>query len=141
MMIVADNKDREDPELLIMADDGRGGSVKIPSFLISKSDGKKLENEIHELQKQKDDNSIPPPPKNKDELPTTKEELDLWRRHKEKGRGKRVIISAEIDLATKTDGNVDVDLWYANIYELFNSGWDLVRYAEIQHVFQNRVKI
>lgn len=53
MMVVADNKDMEDPELLIMADDGRGGSVKIPSFLIGKSDGKKLETEIHELQRKK----------------------------------------------------------------------------------------
>jgi len=57
--------------------------------------------------------------------------LRAWRRHKERGRGKKVIISAEIDLATKTAGNVDVDMWYANVYELFNSGWDLVRFAEM----------
>ena len=38
-MVVIDNKEREDPEMLIMADDGRGASVKIPSFLIGYSDG------------------------------------------------------------------------------------------------------
>lgn len=47
-MVVVDNKAREDPELLIMADDGRGGSVKIPSFLIGKADGDRIIEEIHE---------------------------------------------------------------------------------------------
>lgn len=44
-------------------------------------------------------------------------------------------------MATKTSGNVDVDLWYANVYELFNSGWDLVRFAEIQEIFKSKVQI
>lgn len=48
MLVVVDNKSWEDPELLIMADDGRGSSVKIPSFLIGMSDGDKLKKEIHE---------------------------------------------------------------------------------------------
>lgn len=34
--------------MLIMADDGRGRSVKIPSFLIGKEDGQKLITEIHD---------------------------------------------------------------------------------------------
>ena len=34
-----------------------------------------------------------------------------------------------------------VDLWYANVYELFNSGWDLVRFSEIQWLFKDRVQI
>ena len=48
MMVVVDNKSQEDPELLIMADDGRGSSVKIPSFLIGMTDGDTLKKEIHE---------------------------------------------------------------------------------------------
>ena len=52
-----------------------------------------------------------------------------------------MIIQAEIDLATKTKGVVDVDMWYANVYELFNSGWDLARFAEIQEIFKKAVQI
>ena len=48
MMVAVDNKSTEDPELLIMADDGRGSSVKIPSFLIGMADGDRLKKEIHE---------------------------------------------------------------------------------------------
>ena len=95
-------------------------------------------NEIHEEQANKDteegedydeDEEELPPPISPGEAPRTPEELENWRIHKAKGRGRRVIISAEIDLATKSAGNIDVDLWYANLYELFNSGWDLGRYA------------
>jgi hypothetical protein len=38
-VIVVDNKDGEDVERIIMADNGTGGNISIPSFMISKSDG------------------------------------------------------------------------------------------------------
>jgi len=44
---VVDNKEKEDPEFLVMADDGTGSSVNIPTFLIGKSDGSILKEEIH----------------------------------------------------------------------------------------------
>jgi len=44
---VVDNKENEDPEFLVMADDGTGSSVNIPTFLIGKSDGSILKEEIH----------------------------------------------------------------------------------------------
>lgn len=50
-------------------------------------------------------------------------------------------MAADIDLATKTSGVVDVDLWYSNVYELYNSGINFARYAEIQDIFENKVKI
>lgn len=47
-MLVVDNKPLEDPKYLVMADDGSGGSVKIPSMLIGKQDGEKLKTAIHD---------------------------------------------------------------------------------------------
>jgi hypothetical protein len=48
MMIVVDNKLAEDPMSLVMADDGSGGSVIIPSMLIGATDGEHLKTAIHE---------------------------------------------------------------------------------------------
>lgn len=42
MLLVIDNNANEKPENLIMADDGLGSSVYIPSFMIKKSDGEIL---------------------------------------------------------------------------------------------------
>jgi hypothetical protein len=39
--ILVDNSD-EEIENIVMSDDGTGGGIRIPSMLISKSDGKKL---------------------------------------------------------------------------------------------------
>ena len=47
MGIVIDNKRYENPKNLIMADDGSGSSVKIPTFLIAYTDGQKLIKAIH----------------------------------------------------------------------------------------------
>lgn len=44
---MVDNKENEDPEFLVMADDGTGSSVNIPTFLVGKSDGAILKEEIH----------------------------------------------------------------------------------------------
>ena len=40
--IVIDNQENEDPDSLIMSDDGSGAGIRIPSMMISKSDGDKL---------------------------------------------------------------------------------------------------
>ena len=40
--IVIDNKEREDPDSIVMSDDGSGAGIRIPSMLISKKDGDKL---------------------------------------------------------------------------------------------------
>lgn len=42
MLLVIDNNASESPSSLVMADDGMGSSVRIPSFIIKKSDGEKL---------------------------------------------------------------------------------------------------
>jgi len=57
MAIIIDNKEWENPEMLIMADDGAGSSVKIPSFLIGHHDGILLKKAIHhvELDETKED--------------------------------------------------------------------------------------
>ena len=142
--------------MLIMADDGRGGSIKIPSFLISYKDGQYMIDEIHaehkeheERMKDKDsrvDEPIPPPPAiDFDNDEKTAEELNKWeenwKRHKRRGNFKRVIITADIDLASKTDGMVAVDMWYANSYELFNSGWDLNKYSQIGFHMTDKAQI
>ncbi len=43
MAVIADHRE-EHSESLIMADDGSGWSIKIPSFIIRKSDGQKIKN-------------------------------------------------------------------------------------------------
>ena len=119
MMVVVDNVESEDPELLIMADDGRGSAVKIPSFLIGHNDGERLKEAIHE------------------ELEAEEANADGNKRT----WSQKVIVQAEIDLARVTSGVVNVDMWYGNIYELFNSGWDLGRFTEIQQIFEQDVQI
>lgn len=36
-----------------MSDDGQGGSIKIPSFLIGKQDGKKVKETIHQMEEER----------------------------------------------------------------------------------------
>ena len=40
--IVIDNNEVEDVKNIVMSDDGTGAGIRIPSMLISKSDGDKL---------------------------------------------------------------------------------------------------
>lgn len=47
MALIADNKEFEDPEKLLMSDDGTGKSIKIPTFLIAKNDSVKIKETIH----------------------------------------------------------------------------------------------
>lgn len=37
----------------VMSDDGQGHSIKIPSFLIGKEDGKKIKEAIHQVQEER----------------------------------------------------------------------------------------
>ena len=47
-MIVVDNDKLENPDYLVMADDGTGSSVTIPSMLISYNNGLVLKAAIHQ---------------------------------------------------------------------------------------------
>jgi len=94
---------------MIMADDGKGESVYIPTFLISMYDGMRLKETIHK----------------KDKEDETKHQ--------------KVVIQAEIDLISRTKGNLQVDLWYSGAYELMQAGLDLNKYAEMQDIFGERV--
>jgi len=142
MMIVVDNKLAEDPTLLVMADDGQGNSVKIPSMLIGYSDGEKMKSSIH-LQEEKakkhgeeDDESAD---EGHDDESADRGGYRDFKGGHHKGKGKQVIVQAEISLATKTKGKIDVDLWYTGTYEFLQSGWDLGTLAKMQDVFESRI--
>ena len=55
MAIIVDNKQYEKATNLIMADDGTGHAVKIPSFLIGYHDGAILKESIHETEEINED--------------------------------------------------------------------------------------
>ena len=144
MVIVVDNKIMEDPTLLVMADDGSGNSVIIPSMLIGWNDGEELKAAIHEQEDKakkhgnQDDESA-------DEGHDEEENKDGYRdyngaKHKGgKGKGKQVIVQAEITLATKTKGKIDVDLWYTGTYEFLQSGWEMSTLAKMQDIFVSNI--
>jgi len=50
-----------------------------------------------------------------------------------------VIIEAEINLATKTSKDIEVDIWYSSIYELAQTGWDFRHFSLMEDVFQGKV--
>ena len=58
MAIIADNVYGR-PENVIMADDGKGKGIKIPSFLISKDDGRKIKDTIHRIEQREQNRNIP----------------------------------------------------------------------------------
>ena len=137
MMIVIDNVEGEDISYIIMADDGKGSSVNIPSFLISNSDGMKILDAIgeewKEISYEEDFESLP---KEGEEVTTA--EGEQWENDDyfyedevEYKKGQKVIVQAHIDIAEPTSGAVHVDLWYTSIYELFNSGWDFRELAKV----------
>ena len=98
-MVVVDNKKNEDASKLHMADDGKGKSVKIPSFIIGYQDGVILKEAIYK-----------------------KMPADSRRKHN------AVIFEADIDLTTKSRDMVRLDLWYTSIYELALTGVNLLDY-------------
>ena len=115
MTIVVDSSMFEDAESLIMADDGKGESVNIPTFMVSLYDGMKLKEAIHHK-----------PPANEDGG------------HAQKRN--KVIIQADIDLITKTDDQIEVDLWYTGAYELKQANIDLAKYSQMQEIFGEKVR-
>jgi hypothetical protein len=86
MMVVVDNKILENPDFLVMADDGNGESIYIASFLISYHDGLKIKSAIQQETEE---------PKRHDLVG------DLGRRG-----GNRVVMRAVIDLAEPTSGKI-----------------------------------
>ena len=56
-MLVTDNL-YEEPQYIVMADDGKGGSVNIPSMLISKLNGDKLKKSIHDGESEEDSQDL-----------------------------------------------------------------------------------
>jgi|TARA_B110001450_G_C17508131_1_gene435235 hypothetical protein len=46
MLLVIDNKWEESPKNLVMADDGMGSSVFIPSYIIKRTDGEILKDAV-----------------------------------------------------------------------------------------------
>lgn len=114
MLLVIDNKWEENPKNLVMADDGMGSSVYIPSFIIKKSDGESLKKAVTSWEHSK-------------------------KNHDDSARQKRVVIQADISVATKTKGMIDVDLWYTGAYEFRTAGWDFKDLAEMQDIFSHRI--
>lgn len=49
LAIIVDEKDNENPETIIMVDDGTGNGIQIPSIMISKTDGETLISEYKNL--------------------------------------------------------------------------------------------
>jgi hypothetical protein len=123
MLLVVDNKRNESPDHVIMSDDGRGQAVKIPTFLISWQSGQVIKEAI-------------------------KRDTEERKRHDEEGgqsektRGHPVIIQANVNLGLsggKRLDRVEVDLWYANIYEIFDSHLDLPALALMHEIFGGNV--
>ena len=47
MAVVVDDKAGEDPDYMVMADDGNGEGVGIPTFLVGMYDGVRLKEAVH----------------------------------------------------------------------------------------------
>lgn len=118
MSIIVDNKENEKATNLIMADDGTGHAVKIPSFLIGFNDGSILKESIHETEEEKDH----------DKTHEGHKDGDHW-----KTRNNRVIVQGNINIATKSSNKEEIqaDMWYSSIYELYLSDLDLKSYSDI----------
>tara|TARA_B110000305_G_C19097246_1_gene473587 strand:- start:322 stop:678 length:357 start_codon:yes stop_codon:yes gene_type:complete len=117
MGIVIDNKRYENPKNLIMADDGSGSSVKIPTFLIAYTDGQKLIKAIHHS-----------------------EEIAEESKGKSVKRGNMVIIQGNVDISTKTSKPIELDMWYSSIYELWTSKFDLGDIGKMHKMLGNRIQ-
>jgi hypothetical protein len=50
LAIIVDEVDNEDPDMIIMVDDGTGNGIQIPSVMISKTDGEKLIAEYEKME-------------------------------------------------------------------------------------------
>ena len=116
MAIIVDNKKNEKATNLIMADDGTGNAVKIPSFLIGYIDGTLLKDAIFETEEiEAEDHD--------------EKNLTNWK----KTKNNRVIVQGNINVATRSNNAEDIraDMWYSSIYELYLSDLDLKAYSDI----------
>jgi len=48
-------------------------------------------------------------------------------------------MQADITLASKTKGKIDVDLWYTGTYEFLQADWDLATLARMQDIFVGKL--
>lgn len=113
LAIVADNKPGEHADHIVMADDGKGAGVSIPTFLIGQADGQTIKDAIHK------------------EAPEGAARSERWRN--------MVILQADINMMSKTDKPVRVDLWYSSAAELLRSGLNFEDYARMQDIFDDQV--
>ena len=127
-MIVADDKQFEDPDYMVMADDGKGESVYIATFLISMYDGMKLKEAIHHKDIPKSVDA------ELEDLDQDEDEEEPAKKHN------KVIVQADIDLISKTDDVIQVDLWYSGAYELLQAGIDFAKYSQMQSIFTENIK-
>lgn len=111
MTLVVDNKSDETADHIVMSDDGQGASVSIPTFLVAKSDGAKLKDTINK--------------------PPSDDKALAWKN--------MVILQADINMMSKTDQPIRVDLWYSSAAELLHSGIDFEAYAKMQDIFGDQV--
>ena len=88
MMVVIDNKKNENIDHIVMADDGKGSSVHIPSFLIGYKDGQAI-------------------------IKATRQVLGNG-----SGQNKVIIQAKLEYSSTVKNGPVDLDFWYSSVYEI-----------------------
>lgn len=119
LALVVDNKGMENVNTIVMADDGKGESVNIPTFLISMIDGDKLKEVIHSSEEAAAEEN------------TSGKRMD-WKN--------MVVMQAELNLMSKTDKPVQVDLWYTGASELYDAKIKLDQYAKMSDLFGNQVK-
>lgn len=114
--MIVDNKSNRDVELIVMADDGKGESVNIPTFLISMFDGVTFKDVIQKSHYSND----------------TNDHIKRWKN--------TLIAEADLSLMEKTDKPLNVDLWYAGADELYQSGIKMDHYARMSDMFGDKVK-
>lgn len=139
-----------------MKDDGKGGSIKIPSFLVGKRDGKAIKEAIHEM-------NMPDIKKASNEKKAENEaadalsgDVEIVNIHKSRDfvndeeadrelhynkSGHQVMIQAIIGEKLGKRDTVSIDLWYNNAYELYAANWKLKEFAKMQDIFHRHVKV
>jgi hypothetical protein len=139
--------DQHAQESTVMADDGTGGVVTIPSFLIGGKDGIAIKEAIHEstVDKIRDDqddwdDSDGEAKKNKRKSRNWANIIADKSRSQYQKRGHQVIMQAVVGGKVASREKVDVELWYTSVYELFQSEWNLTRYSQMQDILKDGVK-
>jgi hypothetical protein len=127
LAIIVDNVGWEDVNNEVMVSDGTDTGITIPSFLIDKHEGRRVKNHVNGGHPNDDDG----------EYEETEEEQEDFNNVTHP-----VILQANINLASKSDKNISVDIWYTSIYEfaLQPAMMDLADFAAMQDVFGDKVK-